>query len=135
MTRALAAHGDWINTLLAEPTLFTVIDTYPIELLFSIREGRSKQQIGKKRRDKGRWSIGVKLCWLLNKYGQVVGWDWNTMNVHDQQFSQLLKLSKTRVSFLQTMVSVVLRAYRIISISALKGLGMSAGFLKLLYQW
>lgn len=86
LMRALAAHEDWVNSLLAKPTLFTVIDTYPIELLFPIREGRSKQQIGKKGRDKGRWSIGIKLCWLLNKYGQVVGWDWSGMNTHDQHF-------------------------------------------------
>lgn len=91
LMRALKAHHDWIDTLLAEPTLFTVIDTYPIELLFPIREGRSSQQIGKKGRDKGRWSIGVKLCWLLNKYGQVVGWDWNTMNTHDQNFFSVVE--------------------------------------------
>ena len=29
--------------LLADATLFAVIDTYPIELLFSIREGRDKR--------------------------------------------------------------------------------------------
>ena len=86
LMRALAVHQDWINTLLVEPSVFTVIDTYPIELLFPIREGRSSQQIGKKGRDKGRWSIGIKLCWLLNQYGHVVGWDWNGMNVHDQAF-------------------------------------------------
>ncbi len=91
LQRALKAHQSWINTLLAEPTLFTVIDTYPIELLFPIRAGRSKQQIGKKGLDKGRWSIGVKLCWLLNKYGQVVSWDWNGMNVHDQAFHSVVE--------------------------------------------
>src|SRR5215204_3316681 len=71
LMRALKVHQEWINSLLTEPTVFTVMDTYPIELLFPIREGRSSQQIGTKGRDKGRWSIGVKLCWLLNKYGQV----------------------------------------------------------------
>lgn len=86
LQRALAAHQDWIESLLAEPTLFTVIDTYPIELLFPIRAGRSDQQLGKKSRDKGRWSIGVKLCWLLNKYRRVIGWDWNTMNTPDKHF-------------------------------------------------
>jgi len=91
LQRALKAHQSWINMLLAEPTLFTVIDTYPIELLFPIREGRSKQQIGKKGRDKGRWSVGVKLCWLLNKYGQVVSWDWDGMNVHDQHFHSVVE--------------------------------------------
>jgi hypothetical protein len=91
LQRALKVHQDWINTLLAEPTLFTVIDTYPIELLFPIRQGRSKQQIGKKGLDKGRWSVGIKLCWLLNKYGQVVSWDWDGMNVHDQSFHPVVE--------------------------------------------
>jgi hypothetical protein len=51
----LKTHQDWYTLLLADPTFFfTVIDSYPIELLFSIREGRSEQQVGKKGRDKGR---------------------------------------------------------------------------------
>jgi hypothetical protein len=100
LQRALAAHQDWIDSLLAEATVFTVMDTYPIELLFPIREGRSAQQIGKKGRDKGRWSIGIKLCWLLNKYGQVVGWDWDTMNTHDQHFHSLAEaIAETSVVF------------------------------------
>ncbi len=71
LQRLLKAHQDWCDLLLAEPSLFTVIDTYPIELLFPIREGRSQHQIGKKGRDKGRWSVGVKLCWLLDDHGRV----------------------------------------------------------------
>ncbi len=95
MQRLLKAHQDWCDLLLAEPSLFTVIDTYPIELLFPIREGRSQHQIGKKGRDKGRWSIGVKLCWLLDDHGHVaqcrahcigINWDWNTLNTHDKHF-------------------------------------------------
>lgn len=89
--RGLKAHQDWCAYLLADPTLFTVIDTYPIELLFPIRAGRSKQQIGKKSKDKGRWSIGIKLCWLLNAYGRVVAWDWNTMNTHDKHFHPVVE--------------------------------------------
>jgi hypothetical protein len=33
---------------LADPTFFTVLDTYGIELIHPRREGRSKRQIGKK---------------------------------------------------------------------------------------
>ena len=91
LQRALKVHQAWLDKLLADATLFTVIDTYPIELLFPIREGRSPQQIGKKGRDKGRWSIGVKLCWLLNKSGQVVAWDWDTMNVPDKRFHPVVE--------------------------------------------
>lgn len=48
---------------------------YPIELIFPIRQGRSPQQVGKKGRDKGRWSVGIKFCWLLNDFCRVVAWD------------------------------------------------------------
>ena len=100
LLRALKVHREWTDHLLAEASVMTVIDTYPIELLFPIREGRSQQQIGKKGRDKGRWSIGVKLCWLLNKYGQVVGWDWAGMNTHDQHFHPVAEaVSDTSIVF------------------------------------
>lgn len=87
LQRALKVHRPWFDRLLADPTFFTVMDTYPIELLFPIREGRSAQQVGKKGRDKGRWSVGVKLCWLLNDRGEVVAWDWNTLNTADKHFN------------------------------------------------
>jgi len=91
LQRLLKTYKDWCNLLMADPTFFTVIDSYPIELLFPIREGRSEQQVGKKGRDKGRWSIGIKLCWLLNDFCRVVAWDWATMNVHDKHFNPLVE--------------------------------------------
>ncbi len=91
LMRLLQVHQDWYRRLLAQPSFFTVIDSYPIELLFPIREGRSPKQVGKKGKDKGRWSIGLKLCWLLNKQGEVVDWDWATMNTHDQHFHPLVE--------------------------------------------
>ena len=47
----------------------------------TVEEGKGK--------DKGRWSIGIKLCWLLNDFGRVITWDWNTMNVPDKTFNPL----------------------------------------------
>ncbi len=91
LQRLLKAHQDWCNLLMANPTFFTVIDSYPIELIFPIREGRSPQQVGKKGRDKGRWSVGIKFCWLLNDFCRVVAWDWATMNEHDKRFHSLVK--------------------------------------------
>ena len=79
------------DRLLEASSVFAVTDSYPIELLFPIREGRSKQQIGKKNKDKGRWSVGIKLCWVINTYGQVVGWKWATMNCSDQDFHPLIE--------------------------------------------
>jgi hypothetical protein len=45
-----------------------------------------------KNKDKGRWSIGIKLGWLVNTFGQVVGWQWATMNRPDEDFHPLLAL-------------------------------------------
>ena len=91
LLRLLKTHRDWCDALLAVPSFFTVIDTYPIELLFPIREGRSDQQVGKKSKDKGRWIIGIKLCWLLNEQGCVVAWGWNTANTPDKAFHPLVE--------------------------------------------
>ena len=74
-------HQDWCSRLLAEPSFFTVIDSYPIELLFPLRQGRSPQQMGRKSKDKGRRSVDIKLCWLLNDQGKVVAWDWATRHL------------------------------------------------------
>jgi hypothetical protein len=91
LQRLLQTHQDWCHLLLSKPSFFTVIDSYPIELLFPIREGRSEQQVGKKGRDKGRWSIGIKLCVLLNDVCRVVNWDWDTMNVNDKHFHPVVE--------------------------------------------
>lgn len=84
--RLLRVHRAWCNHVLAEPTFFSVIDTYGIELIHPVREGRSQQQLGKKGQSNRRWIVGIKLCWLVNDRGEVVDWDWNTANVHDQTF-------------------------------------------------
>ena len=91
LQRLLQTHQEWCDFLLSDPTFFTVIDSYPIELLFPIREGRTEQQVGKKGRDKGRWSIGIKFCVLLNDICRVVNWDWATMNVNDKHFHPVVE--------------------------------------------
>jgi hypothetical protein len=89
LQRALATHQQWCDRFLAEPTFFTLMDTYGIELIHPIREGRSERQIGRKGKSNWRWIVGLKLCWLLNSHGQVVAWAWNTANMHDQTFLPL----------------------------------------------
>ena len=86
LQRQLHAQQQHADKLLETAGLLNVIDAFPIELLFPIRAGRTKRQLGRKNRDKGRWSIGIKLCWILNTLGQVVGWHWLTMNCPDQDF-------------------------------------------------
>jgi hypothetical protein len=91
LQRLLKSHQQHCDALLAEASVLTVTDSYPIELIFPIRQGRSERQVGKKNKDKGRWSIGIKLCWLVNTFGQVVGWQWATMNRPDQDFHPLIE--------------------------------------------
>src|SRR5437763_15929416 len=45
--RLLTTHQDWTWAFLAAPTVLGVIDTYGIELIHPMREGRSPQQIGR----------------------------------------------------------------------------------------
>ena len=91
LLRLLNTHQDLANRLLSEPSFFLVIDSYPIELLFPYRQGRSTAQIGTKGKDKGRWSVGIKLCWLVNDYGEVVGWVFAGMHVQDGEFLALVE--------------------------------------------
>ncbi len=87
--RLLKTHQDWARTFLAAPTVLGVIDTYGIELIHPMREGRSPQQIGRKGLSNHRWIVGGKLCLLLNQYGLVVGWACATANAADNTFQWL----------------------------------------------
>ena len=53
--RLLKTHQDWTQVFLAAPTVLGVIDTYGIELIHPMREGRSPQQIGRKGLSDHRW--------------------------------------------------------------------------------
>jgi hypothetical protein len=85
--RSLEAHEVWTRLFLADASLFTVGDSYPIELLFPIREGRSPKQIGQKGKDKGRWIIGKRWWVLLDTYGRIVAWYWLTCDHPDKDFN------------------------------------------------
>ncbi len=88
LQRGLAAHAQWFDRFLVHPSLLTVMDSYPIELLFPIREGRSPQQVGRKGRDKGRWVIGGRFWVLLDSYGRVVDWYFFPLNHPDKDFNR-----------------------------------------------
>src|SRR5687767_11367038 len=86
VSRQLARQQVHTDLLMEQTSLLNVVDSFPIELLFPIHEGRSKQQYGGKNKDKGRWSVGIKVCWILNTFGQVCGWIWDKMNYSDNEF-------------------------------------------------
>lgn len=88
--RLFATHQQWTDRFLAEPTILGVADTYGIELLHPMREGRSPRQIGKKGLSNRRWIVGAKLGMVLNKWGLVAGWDYHSANVYDATFQPMV---------------------------------------------
>ncbi len=96
--RLFVTHQDWTNRFLADPSLLSVIDSYGIELIHPVREGRSEQQIGKKGYSNRRWIVGGKLCFLLNHLGQVIDWECDPANVHDTTFQPLIQRYEGRTA-------------------------------------
>ena len=93
--RLFKSHRHLVAVFMAEPSLIGVIDSYGIELLHLVREGRSEQQIAPSGHPKGksnhRWIVGAKLCYVLNHLGLIVSWDCDTANVYDgSSFQQLV---------------------------------------------
>jgi hypothetical protein len=74
LLRLLRDYAVLADDLLVEPTFFTVLDSYGIELIHPRREGRSDQQIARKGKSSGHWIVGIKLGWLITNHGHVVGW-------------------------------------------------------------
>jgi len=89
--RLFRTHRDWTDRFLADPSLLCVIDSYGIEFIHPKREGRSKEQIGRKGKSNHRWIVGGKLCFLLDHLGRVVDWTCDTANVHDQTFHPMIE--------------------------------------------
>src|SRR5438105_5707761 len=89
--RLLKTHQDCTTAFLAAPTVLGVIDTYGIELIHPMRDGRSPQQIGRKGLSNHRWIVGGKLCLVLNQWGLVVAWDCATAHVADNTFQGLIR--------------------------------------------
>ncbi|MCA1553527.1 MAG: transposase [Chloroflexi bacterium] len=89
--RLLRTHQDWTTRFLADPTVLGVADSYGIELLHPMREGRSEQQIGKKGLSNRRWIVGGKLGFVVNQLGLVCAWDAQTANVYDATFQPIVR--------------------------------------------
>ncbi len=89
--RLFALHRRWTDAFLAAPSVLGVVDSYGIELLHPMREGRSSHQIGRKGKSNHRWIVGGKLCLLLNHLGLVVAWDCTGANAPDTAFHPLIE--------------------------------------------
>jgi len=88
--RLFKTHCHWADRFLAKPSVFGVIDSYGIEFIHPIREGRTPNQIGKKGISNHRWIVGGKFCLLVNQWGLITGWDCDTANVYDTVFHHLI---------------------------------------------
>jgi hypothetical protein len=89
--RLFKTRQDWTQVFLATLIVLGVIDTYGIELIHPMREGRSPQQIGRKGLSNHRWMVGGTLCLLLNQWGLVVAWACATTKVADNTFQWLIR--------------------------------------------
>jgi hypothetical protein len=90
LARLFKTHTAWTTRFLAAPTVLGVADTYGIELIHPMREGRSPTQIGKKGQSNHRWIVGGKLCFVLNQWGVICAWDCAPANVHDTHCQPLI---------------------------------------------
>src|SRR2546427_2571709 len=97
LLRLFRTHQDWTQAFWAAPTVLGVIDTYGIEVIHPMREGRSPQQIGRKGLSNHRWIVGGKLCLLLNQWGLIVAWECATANVADNTFQWLIRQFEERM--------------------------------------
>lgn len=100
MFRQFKTHRQWTLRFLAPPTLLGVVDSYGIELIHPIREGRSPAQIGGKGLSNHRWIVGCKLCLLVNQWGEVVGWLGASAHAHDTWFHPLIQGFEDRMIIL-----------------------------------
>ena len=97
LLRLFRTHQDWTQAFWAAPTVLGVIDTYGIEVIHPMREGRSPQQIDRKGLSNPRWIVGGKLCLLLHQWGLVVGWACATANVADHTLQWLIRQFEERL--------------------------------------
>jgi hypothetical protein len=98
--RLFMTHQDWMQAFLAAPMVLGGIDTYGIEVIHPMREGRSPQQIGRKGLSNHRWIVGGTLCLVLNQYGLVVAWECATAHVADNTFQWLIRQFEERMIIL-----------------------------------
>ena len=89
--RRISKHDEWTDRFMASPSVLGIIDSYGIELIHPVGEGRSEAQSGKKGKSNHRWIVGGKLCLVLDNIGRIVCWDCDTANVHDATFHPLIE--------------------------------------------
>lgn len=78
LQRLRAEYEPLTDHFLVAPEAESIIDSYAVELIHPIREGRSKVQIGEKGLSNKRWIVGVKMGWLITPQEKVIDWGWDS---------------------------------------------------------
>lgn len=88
LVRLLIKHRKFCNIFLSSETFFNVIDSFGVEIIHPIREGRSEQsqRVSKKGKSNHRWIIGRKINIAINGDLEIVDYQDETANVCDNTF-------------------------------------------------
>jgi hypothetical protein len=81
--RLFAGHRDWTNRFLAEPTFFGLADSFGVEMINTLRLGRSHRQIARRGKCARRWIAGIKPGIVCNSHGQICAWDADLAMTYD----------------------------------------------------
>ena len=81
--RLFAKHRDWTDRFLAGPTFFGLADSFGVEMINTLRLGRSPRQIGRRGKCGRRWIGGVKLGVCCNCRGEICAWDADLAMAYD----------------------------------------------------
>jgi hypothetical protein len=86
---------------LAAPTVLGVLDTYGIELIQPMREGRRPQQMGRTGLSTHRWIGGGQWWRRLHQGGVIVAWAWATAHVADHTLQWVVRPGADRMMVLR----------------------------------
>lgn len=90
LQRLLITHQSKCNQFLSHPTILNVMDSFGVEVIHPIREGRSNQSqmVSRKGKSNRRWIVGRKLNVAINSELEVVNVHDETANVCDNRFNK-----------------------------------------------
>lgn len=89
LQRLLIVHRKMCSQFLKEGTILNVMDSFGVEVIHPIREGRStqSQMVSKKGKSNKRWIVGRKINVAINSCLEVINFQDDTANVCDNRFN------------------------------------------------
>lgn len=88
--RLLITHQDQCQKFLSDPTILNVMDSYGVEIIHPIREGRSSQSqlVSKQGISNKRWIVGRKINVAINSKLEIFKYQDDTVNIPDNKFNE-----------------------------------------------